>query len=83
MGGIDDQMSEVLQRVIAWSPAERITLARRILESLEHTPLTAPPVGRGRCLDEIPEQFQTESPVPDDATVRRWIREDRMEKYGR
>ena len=83
MGGIDDQVSEVLQRVVTWSPADRITLARRILETLERTTLTAAPVGRGRSLEEIREQFQTDSPVPDDATVRRWISEERLEKYGR
>ncbi|MGO9597143.1 MAG: hypothetical protein ACLP7Q_03885 [Isosphaeraceae bacterium] len=83
MGGVDDQMSEVLQRVIAWSPADRITLARRILETLEPKTLTAAPVGRGRSFEEIREQFQTDSPVPDDATVRRWISEERLEKYGR
>jgi hypothetical protein len=83
MGCIDDQMSKVLQLVIGWSPADRITLARRILETLESTTLTAAPVGRGRSIEENREQFGTDSPVPDDATVRRWISEERMEKYGR
>ena len=76
-------MTEVLQRVTAWSPADRITLARRILETLEATALKAGSVGRGRSLEEIREQFQTDSPAPDDATVRRWISERRLEKYGR
>jgi len=83
MGGVDDQISEVLRRVIAWSPADRITLARRILETLEPKSLTAAPVARGRLSEDIREQFQTDSPVPDDATVRRWISEERLEKYGR
>ena len=83
MGGIDDQMSKVLQFVIGWSPADRITLARRILETLETTTLATAQGGRARPIEEIREQFQTDNPIPDDATVRRWISEERMEKYGR
>jgi hypothetical protein len=83
MGDIDDQMSKVLQLVIGWSPADRIKLARRILETLESTTLAAAPGGRGRSLEEIREQFQPDNAIPDDATVRRWISEERMEKYGR
>ena len=38
-----DPMSEVLDRVNTWSPAQGITLARRILESLEARLISEPP----------------------------------------
>lgn len=78
-----DPVSEVLDRVNAWPPAQRITLARRILETLEPMTLTATPIPRGRSMEEIRALFQIDRPAPDDETVRRWIDEHRLEKYGR
>ena len=37
---------------------------------------------RGPSAAEIIETFKSDRPPPDDATVRRWIDEYRMEKYG-
>jgi hypothetical protein len=44
-----DPMSEVLDRVNTWPPAQGITLARRILESLEARPISElPPPDRSK-----------------------------------
>jgi hypothetical protein len=76
-----NDLSEVLNRVKDWTPAQRITLARRILETLE----TAQQPARGlpaRSVQELIGIGAGDSPPPDDETVRRWIDEHRMEKYG-
>jgi hypothetical protein len=76
-----NELSEVLDRVKSWSPESRIVLARRILETLE----TAQPSTRGHTARSVRELIGIgagDSPPPDDKTVRRWIDEHRMEKYG-
>ncbi len=75
--------AEVLDRVKHWSAAERFALVREILETLasQMNP-PSPRVPRGRSAKEIMEDFKTDQPAPDDETVRRWIDEQRMEKYG-
>jgi hypothetical protein len=75
------ELTDVLKRVSNWSPESRIVLARRILETLEspHRPargLTA------RSVRELIGLGAGNAPAPDDETVRRWIAEHRMEKYG-
>ena len=74
------EISEVFSRVAAWPPAERIKLARKILESVE-TP-TEKRTSRGYSAAEVIALLQSRQPAPDDQTVRRWIDEHRMEKYG-
>ena len=39
------------------------------------------PRGPSSCL-EVAAMFKTDTPAPDDATVKQWIDEHRMEKYG-
>lgn len=82
MSTIDlSELHEVLDRVKAWSPESRITLARRILETLEAAPLA----GRRRPARSVRELIGIgagEATPPDDETVRRWIDEHRVEKYG-
>ena len=76
-----NELSDVLNRVKGWPPAQRITLARRILETLE--PAAAPAAPRGvRSVQELIGIGAGDSPPPDDETIRRWVDEHRMEKYG-
>ncbi len=37
---------------------------------------------RGRSVAEIIDTYKTDQPAPDDETIRLWIDEHRMEKYG-
>ena len=74
------EISEVVARVAAWPPAERITLARRILETVET--VGEKRSSRGYSAAEVIALLQSRQPAPDDHTVRRWIDEHRTEKYG-
>jgi hypothetical protein len=79
------EIAEVVARVRSWPAAMRVALARRILETLESPPVEqpAPQRPRGPTSAEIAAMFKTDKPAPDDATVKRWIDEYRMEKYGK
>jgi hypothetical protein len=75
------EMTDVIDRVKNWLPESRIVLARRILETLE----CPQPGARGlfaRSVQELIGLGRGDSQPPDDETVRRWISERRMEKYG-
>ena len=41
------------------------------------------PKQRGRSAEEVHARLNIKGPVPDDKTVKQWIDEHRMEKYGR
>jgi hypothetical protein len=76
-----NELAAVVERVKSWPPPMRIALARRILETLENAP---PPPGprppRGPSAAEVMALFRTDKPAPDDATVKQWIEEHRLEK---
>jgi hypothetical protein len=63
----------------------RIALARRILETVERSPV-APEKG-GKCRGKPAEALvgigAGNGPPPTDEDVRQWLTEHRMEKYGR
>ena len=75
------ELTDVLSRVKNWSPESRIVLARRILETLAgpQQPAARLPA---RSVQELIGLGAGDSPAPDDETVRRWIAERRMERYG-
>ena len=67
-------MTDLLNRVKTWPPSLRITLARQILESLDHpdteTPMTSPAQNtRGFSATEVRRLIKTDKPPPDDKTV--------------
>jgi hypothetical protein len=76
------ELTDVLNRVKTWPVENRIALVKQVLETL--TPATSgrSSVPRGPSAAEIIETFKSDRPPPDDATVRQWIDEHRMEKYG-
>ncbi len=79
------ELADVLNRVKTWPTTLRITLARKILESLdkaEARPAPPAPETRGLSAAEVRGLLKTDRPTPDDETVERWIEEQRMEKYG-
>lgn len=80
--GDNEGLMTVLAVVKGWSVDDRFALIREILATLPPKQSATPPVPRGRSADEIIRTFLTESPAPDDATVRQWIHDHRMEKYG-
>jgi hypothetical protein len=52
-----------------------------ILETVE-TPEPPLAPGRGVSVAELMELVKTDKPAPDDETIRRWIDEHRVGKYG-
>lgn len=78
------QITDVVEHILNWPPAMRIALARRILETLERPAAGPTDSGfpRGPSAAEVATLFKTDKAAPDDATVRQWIEEHRMEKYG-
>ena len=79
------ELTDVLNRVKTWPTTLRITLARKILESLDKAEAPAAPPApktRGLSAAEVQGLLKTDRPPPDDETVERWIDEHRMEKYG-
>jgi hypothetical protein len=76
-----NELSDVLDRVRTWPPALRITLARRILETMELSPNVEEPPQR-IPLDQIFGLLKTDAPPPTDEECARIIEEERMRKYG-
>ncbi len=77
------EITDVLQRVQAWPVVMRMALARQILQSTEtSTTEDGPPKQRGVSAQELRQISKRVGTPPDDATVKRWLHEHRMEKYG-
>jgi hypothetical protein len=79
------EFTDILNRVTTWPTTLRITLARKILESVDQVEAQAPPTiskPRGLSAAEVRALIKTDRVPPDDETVERWIDEHRMEKYG-
>jgi hypothetical protein len=78
------EIADVVERVQVWPAPMRIALARQILEPLEEPAVSGlQKTPRGPSATEIAAMFRTGKPAPDDATVKQWIDEYRMEKYGK
>lgn len=83
------ELTDVLDRVKTWPAPQRLTLARRILETLETPDAGAvgtgrPPEGatRGWPADKVIGLLRTDREPPDDAECRRILEEERWKKYG-
>jgi hypothetical protein len=70
----------VLEKVRSWPPELRLTLAEDLLRSLY--PEVRPPGRRGIPADQVVGIGAGKGPPPDDDTVKRWLQEHRLEKYG-
>jgi hypothetical protein len=77
----EDPVKEVLDRVNTWPPAQRITLARRILESPESRPIPEPP--RTRSLKDLVGLLKTDAPPPTDEECRKILEDELIKKYGK
>ena len=67
------ELTDILNRVTTWPTTLRITLARKILESLEKTeaPAVAPaPRTRGFSADEVQGVPRMDRPTADDQTIK-------------
>lgn len=80
----ENEIVQMVQHIQRCPIPMRISLARQILESVEREPerAPAPRPERGPSAAEVAAMFQTEQSVTDHATVKQWIGEHRMTKYG-
>jgi hypothetical protein len=76
-----NELADVLDRVKTWTPARRITLARRILETVELSSAVEPPPRR-IPLEQVFGLLKTDAPPPTDEECARIVEEERMRKYG-
>jgi hypothetical protein len=79
------ELTDILNRVTTWPTTLRITLARKILESVDQMEAQSPSAiskPRGLSAAKVRALIKTDRVPPDDETVERWIDEHRMEKYG-
>jgi hypothetical protein len=74
------ELDEILERIKTWPMAVRIRLARRVLESVDSSVVESR-TGGWRAADAI-AAVNSRQPAPDDQTVKQWLDEHRMEKYG-
>ena len=78
-----ERMKEVWTEVETWPVKSRLTLATRILHSVEQAiSLPVPPsLERRQALEQL-IGFAKSDNSPDDADVKRILHEERMKKYG-
>jgi hypothetical protein len=74
-----NEVVEILDRVKSWSPALRIVLARRILETVETHPASAPP--RKGSLKDLLGILKTDAPPPTDDECRAILEEELIKKH--
>jgi hypothetical protein len=71
---------KVLVTVRSWPPEWRLQLAEELLRSLHGVVPTERK--RGVPVEQVLGIGAGSGPPPDDETVKKWIEEHRMEKYG-
>jgi hypothetical protein len=81
---VPSDVAHVLELVKTWPVDMRIALARRILETVEKSPLASGKASgrRGKPVEALIGIGAGSGPAPTDEDVRQWLAEHRMEKYG-
>lgn len=74
-----DQIETIIAQVKPWPMEERVALAYEILREMRKQ--TRQPAPR-RTLDRAMGVAKGTSAPPDDATVRQWIEQRRIQKHG-
>ena len=72
-----EEMRDVLSRVVNWPPRDRIVLARKILETVESMPRTT----RGYSADEVIALLKMPQPAPGDAECQQILEEELLRNY--
>ena len=75
-----DELQKVIASVADWPANDRITLARKILETVEETDT---PTSRGLRGEEVIKLLSIRQPAPDDDACDRIVEDGRLRKYGR
>jgi hypothetical protein len=74
-----DDIDAIIARVTPWPMEERVALAYEILRDMRKQ--TRQPAPR-RTLERAIGIARGASAPPDDATVRKWVEEHRLQKHG-
>jgi len=75
----EQDIQRIIEQIKIWPDQDRVALAYRILRDIRKQTRQPPPRNTANRALGI---AAGEGPPPDDATVRRWIEEHRMRKYG-
>ena len=76
----DNEVSNILDRVKAWTAEMRLELVRSILKTLDPAGISVP--ARRMALDDVVGLIKTDSPAPDDNQCAMIIEEERLKKHG-
>ena len=76
------QVADIIERVKTWPATTRLTLARRILETIDVSSVQeAERRQRGPTAAEVAAMFKMDKPAPSDEECRRILEEELSEKY--
>jgi len=73
------EYDRVIAQIRRWTPDRQLTLVRDVLNTLPAAPEQPQ---REPTLHLALGLLSTEHPAPSDETIRQWLRERRLEKYG-
>ncbi len=73
-------ISDVIELIRTWSPAMRVALARKVLETLGSTVISEPQ--RTMPFDDVVGLLRTDVSPPDDGECGQIIEQERARKYG-
>ena len=77
------QLADIVERVRAWPATARVTLARRILETVETEPSPeSAKRPRGPSAAEVAAMFKSDKPAPSDEECERILEEELLRKYA-
>jgi hypothetical protein len=75
-----NEMADILTRIKTWSVPSRVTLARRILESVEGKPAIEPSPHTG-SLKDLLGILKTDAPAPNDEECQAILEEELIKKH--
>lgn len=75
-----EDLQKVITSVATWPAHDRITLARKILETVEGG---STPTSRGLRGEDVIRLLRIPQPAPDDDECTRIVHEERLRKYAR
>jgi len=73
------EIESIIERVTPWPEEERVALAYLILREMRKKSRESAP---RRTLDRALGVARGSTPPPDDETVKKWVHERRLRKYG-
>ena len=74
------ELASVLSRVANWPVEDRVTLARKIMESVQPQLSRR---SRGRSADDVIQLLSLPQPAPSDIECQQILEEVRLRKYGK